>query len=97
MRFNVFRRSDGALVVVPALFQSPLAVAAEGELRRLGSAYVDLETLSEPLVEHIGLNGYAIARGVDEALLRSATERDSTPERVVLSRRTRSAPATRVA
>ena len=76
MRFNVFRRCDEAVVVVPVLFRTPLALQAESDLRWVGSAYVELAMLSEPLIEQIGLNGYAVAQGLVDALLRGATQRD---------------------
>lgn len=72
MVLNVYRRSDGALVIVPALFQPPIALEREGRLVLLGEADVELAGLSDALVEQLGLHGYAVAGEVDAAGLRLA-------------------------
>lgn len=74
MVLNVYRRSDGALVIVPALFQPPIALEREGALVLLGEADIGLAGLSDALVEQLGLHGYAIAGDVDAAALRLAVE-----------------------
>lgn len=75
MVFNVFRRPDGVLVIVPALFQPPIALEREGQLRALGEADVPLSVLTDALVEQLGVSEYAVADGVDAALLRTAAAR----------------------
>jgi len=75
MQFNLFRRPDGALVVVPRLFKPPIALERAGGLRPIGTAHVELEHLTNDLVESIGVQGYAVASGPDEALLRIAASR----------------------
>ncbi|HTH27513.1 MAG TPA: hypothetical protein VL918_03480 [Sphingobium sp.] len=75
MDIRVYRRSDAALVVVPGLFQPPVALEREGALRPLGTVEIELNLLSDELVADIGLNGYAIARGPDEALIRTRAGR----------------------
>ncbi|AXK71071.1 hypothetical protein DWG18_01390 [Lysobacter sp. TY2-98] len=71
MKLDLYRRSDGALVVVPARFAPDVPVLAPGGLRYIRTVDRELATLGDALVLDIGLNGYAVARGADEALLRS--------------------------
>lgn len=80
MEIRVYRRADDALVVVPALFQAPVAMSREGALRFLGTADVELALLSDALVANIGLYGYAVAQGVDEALVRPRVRRPAMDE-----------------
>lgn len=75
MDIRVYRRGDHALIVVPALFQIPVALEREASLRLLGEATIDLELLTDDLVRDIGLYGYAVARGADEALVRTRVRR----------------------
>ncbi|MFC0677948.1 hypothetical protein ACFFGH_08855 [Lysobacter korlensis] len=70
MWLNVYTRTDGALVVVPALFQVPVALERAGPLRRVGAADLDLAQLSDAFVNAMGVAGFAIASGEQEALLR---------------------------
>ncbi|WP_144817004.1 hypothetical protein [Aerolutibacter ruishenii] len=75
MELRVYRRADDALVVVPSLFQSPLALSKHSALRQIGVATVELAHLGESLVADIGIHGYAIATGADEALIRMCVDR----------------------
>lgn len=70
MWLNVYARMDGALVVVPALFQVPVALERSGPLRRIGAADLELAELSEAFVDAMGIAGFAIASGEQEVLLR---------------------------
>lgn len=72
MVLHIYRRPDGALVIVPALFQPPIALEREGMLVLLGEADVELAGLSDAVVEQLGLQGYAVAGEVDAAILRHA-------------------------
>jgi hypothetical protein len=70
MKLDLFRRGDGALVVVPSRFARSLPGPAPDGLRFIRSVRQDLAVLGDALVLDIGLHGFAIARGADEALLR---------------------------
>jgi hypothetical protein len=72
MWLNVYARQDGALVVVPALYQVPAALGRTGPLRRVGSADLDLALMPDAFVEAMGASGYAEVRGEQESLLRDA-------------------------
>ena len=72
MKLDLFRRADGALVVVPSRFARCLPVSAPGGLRYIRSVRLELAVLGDALVLDIGLHGFAVARGADEALLRSS-------------------------
>lgn len=71
MKLDLYRRSDGALVVVPTRFAPDVPVLAPGGLRYIRTVERELATLGDALVLDIGLSGYAVARGADEAFLRS--------------------------
>lgn len=68
--FRVFERPDGALVLVPSLFQLPQSLEDEGMLRPMGTVEVDIERLSRELVELIARNFYGVAHGADAELVR---------------------------
>ena len=72
MKLDLYRRTDGALVVVPSRFAHGLPPLAPAGLRRVRTVDVDLAVLQDALVLDIGLHGFAVAHGADEALLRSA-------------------------
>ncbi|WP_407907938.1 hypothetical protein [Lysobacter claricitrinus] len=77
MKLDLYRRSsDGALVVVPTRFAPELPVLAPGGLRYVRTVERELTMLGDELVLDIGLNGFAVARGADEALLRSCPSAD---------------------
>lgn len=77
MKLDLYRRSDGALVVVPTRFAPELPVLAPDSLRYIRTVELELATLGDELVLDIGLSGYAVARHADEALLRSCPGVDS--------------------
>lgn len=71
MKLDLYRRMDGALVVVPTRFARGLPTPAPAALRYIRTVSLELGVLGDGLVLDIGLNGFAVARGADEALLRS--------------------------
>ena len=72
MKLDLVRRSDGALIVVPSRFARCLPGPAPEGLRYIRSVRQDLAVLGDALVLDIGLHGFAVAHGADEALLRSS-------------------------
>lgn len=77
MWLNVYARLDGVLVVVPALFQVPVALERSGPLQPLGTADLDLTLIPDAFIEAIGASGYAEARGEHELLIRGAVDHRS--------------------
>ena len=71
MKLDLYRRVDGALVVVPTRFACGLPTPAPDGLRFIRTVKLDLGVLGDGLVLDIGLHGFAVAGGADEALLRS--------------------------
>lgn len=71
MKLDLYRRMDGALVVVPSRFASGLPTLAPAGLRYIRTVSLELGVLGDVLVLDIGLHGFAVASGADEALLRS--------------------------
>ena len=71
MKLDLYRRTDGALVVVPTRFANGLPTPAPAALRYIRSVVLELGVLGDQLVLDIGLHGFAVASGADEALLRS--------------------------
>lgn len=71
MKLDLYRRPDGALVVVPSRFAHAAPAPDAAALRFVRRVRVDLGLLGDALVLEIGLNGYAVASGADEALLRN--------------------------
>lgn len=74
MWLNVYARLDGVLVVVPALFQVPVALERSGPLRRVGVADLDLTQMPDDVVEAMGASGYAEVYGEREILIRDAVD-----------------------
>lgn len=74
MLLNVYARLDGVLVVVPALYQVPVALERTGPLRPVGAADMDLTLMPNAFIEAMGASGYAEARGEQELLIRSAVD-----------------------
>lgn len=74
MRLDLFRRTDGALVVVPARFAHGLPALEHAGLRYVRTVRLDLAILGDGLVLDIGLHGFGVAQGADEALLRSCPD-----------------------
>ncbi len=73
MKLDLYRRPDGALVVVPSHFADASPAPDAASLRFLRRVRMELGVLGDDLVLDIGLNGYAVARGADAALLRNGT------------------------
>lgn len=71
MKLDLYRRIDGALVVVPSRFAHGLPALAPTGLRYIRSVRMELGVLGDGLVLDIGLHGFGIAFGADEALLRN--------------------------
>lgn len=71
MKLNLYRRPDGALVVVPSHFADASPAPHAASLRFIRRVRMELGVLGDELVLEIGLNGYAVARGADAALLRN--------------------------
>lgn len=72
MWLNVYARLDGVLVVVPALYQVPVALERTGPLQPVGAADLDLTLMPDAFIEAMGASGYAEARGEHELLIRGA-------------------------
>jgi hypothetical protein len=72
MWLNVYARLDGVLVVVPALYQVPVALERTGPLQPVGAADLDLTLMPDAFIEAMGASGYAEARGEQELLIRGA-------------------------
>jgi hypothetical protein len=75
MQMRLYRRADGRMVVVPALYHEPMALRREGALTRLGAVDIELLEVSDALVEGMGVHGYAVACPEDEAVLVSGLAR----------------------
>jgi len=72
MEFLVFRRTDSALVVVPAMFQPPLACRRHGALTFAAVCDIDLDAFTPDVMTALALDGFACIRGPDWALLADA-------------------------
>lgn len=72
MKLDIYRRPDGALVVVPSRFADASPAPDAAALRFIRQVRMDLGLLGDTLVLDIGLHGYAIALGADAAMLRNA-------------------------
>lgn len=71
MKLDLYRRADGALVVVPSHFADASPVPGAASLRFIRQVRMELGLLGDALVLDIGLHGYAVATGPDAALLRN--------------------------
>lgn len=72
MRLHAFQMTDGTMHVVAERLAAVLDARSELDGRDLGVADIDLERLSPDFVLGIGLDAWAIARGGDAMLIRSA-------------------------
>lgn len=72
MRLHAFQMTDGTMHVVAERLAAALDAHRELDARDIGVADVDLAQLSPNLVLGIGLDAWAIARGDDALLIRSA-------------------------
>lgn len=77
VKLDLYRRPDGELVVVPTHFIDASPAPDAASLRFVRRVRMELQVLGDELVLDIGLNGYAIARGADAALLRNAIACDA--------------------
>lgn len=80
MKLDLYRRPDGALVVVPSRFADALPDSDFETLRYVRTVRVQLGLLGDELVLEIGLHGFAIARGADAALLRNSDRAVDRPQ-----------------
>lgn len=71
VKLDLYRRPDGALVVVPSHFADASPAPEAASLRFIRRVRMELGLLGDALVLDIGLHGYAVARGADAALLRN--------------------------
>lgn len=71
MKLDLYRRPDGALVVVPSRFAHALPDSDFETLRYVRTVGMQLGLLGDDLVLGIGLHGFALAQGADAALLRN--------------------------
>lgn len=79
MKLDLYRRPDGALVVVPSRFADAHPAPGGASLRFIRRVRMDLGLLGDRLVADIGLHGYAVARDADEALLRNGAPERREP------------------
>ena len=71
MEFLVFRRADSALVVVPAMFEPPLASRRDG-LAFTAVCDIDLDAFTPDVIEALERDGFACIRGPDWQALAAA-------------------------
>ena len=71
MEFLVFRRADSALVVVPAMFEPPLASRRDG-LVFTAVCDIDLDAFTPEVIEALERDGFACIRGPDWQALAAA-------------------------
>jgi hypothetical protein len=71
LKLDLYRRPDGALIVVPSHFADASPAPDAAALRFIRQVRMELGLLGDALVLDIGLHGYAVARGADAALLRN--------------------------
>lgn len=74
MKFLLFRRADSALVVVPSLFQPPLASRSGGALQPVGECDLDLDALNPRIAFELGQHGFALLQGEEWAALEVAMQ-----------------------
>ena len=75
MRLHAFQLMDGTMHVVAERLEASLDARAELAGLDLGVADVDLGRLSPNLVLGIGMDAWAVARGDDASLIRTALTR----------------------
>lgn len=69
MEFIIFERADSALLVVPALFQPPVACGRGAALRIVGRCDVEIEDFSPRVAAELADAGFAHVEGDDWAVL----------------------------
>ena len=75
MEFLVFQRADSALIVVPALFQPPLACQRQGPVHLVGRCDLELEDFSPAIATALAEAGFARVDGPDWHLLQPRLQR----------------------
>lgn len=65
MRFDVFRQSDGRILVVPVVFLPSMFVEAPERPQLIGTVTVDPHRLSDELLKALGRDGCATPEGTD--------------------------------
>ena len=71
MDFLVFQRADSALVVVPALFQPPIACQRRGPIHLIARCGLELDDFSESVAAALARDGFADVHGTDWLLLQA--------------------------
>lgn len=79
MEFLVFQRADSALIVVPALFQPPMACQRHGPVHLVGRCDLELEDFSPAVAAALAEEGFARVDGPDWAVLQSRLQRLRAP------------------
>lgn len=74
MELLVFRRTDSALVVVPAMFQPPLACRRDGLLVFSAVCDIEVDDFTDDVVAALARDGFAVVRGPDWDLLAHAVD-----------------------
>lgn len=69
MEFLVFQRTDSALLVVPAMFQPPMACRRDGALQFYAVCDIDLDTFTPEVIAALHQDGFACIRGPDWEVL----------------------------
>lgn len=77
MEFLVFQRADCALVVVPALFQPPIACQRQGPIHLIGRVDLELDDFSAEVASALAANGFAHVHGADWLLLQAHLQADA--------------------
>lgn len=72
MDFVIFRRADSALLVVPALFQPPIACTLGGPMQRLGHCDLEIERFSPRVAAQLAEAGFALVTDDDLDVVRIA-------------------------
>ena len=80
MEFLVFQRADSALIVVPALFQPPLACQRHGPIHLVGRCDLELEDFSPSTAAALAEEGFARVEGADWHMLRPRLQRVHAPD-----------------
>lgn len=70
MEFLVFQRADSALIVVPALFQPPLACQRQGAVHLVGRCDLELDDFSPAVAAALADAGFAHVEGADWLILK---------------------------
>lgn len=69
MRFDLFRRHDLVMVLVPTAVPQPCRLARDGPLVAIGAATMNFSAISADLARSIACQGYGVANLTDESLI----------------------------